>query len=287
MEVWTGLTTVLLPLLYLVLWGSYVWFFVAERNLARSWSRMLTGGTVLVHIIHITLRTVDLGRLPLATPLEFCSMLALMIMVIYVILERMLRVRVTGALVVGLAFILQFIASAFHSPSDSVNSLLGDPGYAVHALLVLLSYTSLSLSFLFAVIYMVQSRQLRRHTFGLLFRRLPPLETLERMSVGTVRLGVPLLFSALVMGHMWLYNLRDSLPPQQADLLSPYDPKILVSWLILLGYTAGLYGHAKLGWRGRRMNVVAITAWVTVVVTMGLLHHFVPSFHDFTLRSGV
>ena len=287
MDVWIGLTNVLLPLIYLVLWGSYVWFFMAERNLARRWSRLLTGGTLLVHITHIALQTWDYGRLPLATPVEFCSMLALMIMVIYVIIERALRVRAVGALVVGLAFLLQFIASAFSSPARSVNSLLSDPGYAIHALLVLLSYTALSLSFLFAVIYMVQSRQLRRRTFGLLFRRLPPLETIERMSVGTVRLGVPLLFLALVMGHMWLYNLRDSLPPEQANLLSPYDPKILISWIILLGYTFGLVGHDKLGWRGRRMNVVAITAWVTVVVTMGLLHHFVPSFHDFSLRSGV
>jgi HemX protein len=287
MEVWTGLTTVLLPLAYLMLWGSYVWFFVAERNLARRWSRTLTGGTLFIHVVHVLLRTIELGRLPLATPLEFFSLLALTILVIYVIIERVLRVRVTGVLVVGLSFLLQFIASAFSAPAPAVDPLLSDPGYGIHALLVLLSYTSLSLSFLFAVLYLVQARQLSRRNFGLLFRRLPPLETLERMSVGTVRLGIPLLFLALASGHLWLYNLRDTLPADIAAMLTPFDPKILASWIILLGYTAGLIGHDRLGWRGRRMNIVAIAAWVTVVATMGLMHHFVPSFHDFSLRSGM
>jgi ABC-type uncharacterized transport system permease subunit len=287
MEVWTGLTTVLLPLAYLMLWGSYVWFFVAERNLARRWSRTLTGGTLFIHIVHVALRTVELGRLPLATPLEFFSLLALTILVIYVIIERVMRVRVTGVLVVGLSFLLQFASSAFATPVPSVDPLLSDTGYAIHVLLVLFSYTALSLSFLFAALYLVQSRQLSRRNFGLLFRRLPPLDTLERMSVGTVRLGVPLLFLALASGHLWLYDLRDTLPADDAAALTPFDPKIVASWLILLGYAAGLVGHDRFGWRGRRMNIVAIAAWVMVVAAMGLLHHFVPSFHDFSLRNGV
>ena len=68
--------------------------------------------------------------------------------------------------------------------------------------------------------------------------------------------------------------LADRLPADQAAMLSPYDPKILISWVIFLGYTVGLAGYRFLGWRGRRMNMMAVVAYVVVVATMGLVQHF-------------
>jgi HemX protein len=147
--------------------------------------------------------------------------------------------------------------------------------------LVLLSYTALSLGFVYAVLYLILARQLMRRRFGLLFRRLPSLDTLERMSVGAVELGVPLLFLSLCLGHLWMYDLRDRVTREVADQLSPFDPKILMAWLVLLIYSVGLAGHRLLGWRGRRMSVMAVAAYVAVVVATGLIHHLFPSFHNF------
>ncbi len=169
----------------------------------------------------------------------------------------------------GLVFLMQLIASAFTTHVHHENALLRDPGFTGHAVLILLAYTAMSLSFLYAVLYLVQARQLSRRSFGLLFHRLPPLETLERMSVGAARLGVPLLFASLAAGHLWMYDLRDRLPADLAADLSPFDPKIIMSWVIFLGYAVGLIGHARWGWRGRRMNRVAIVVWVLVVLAMG------------------
>lgn len=281
-----GFLTVLLPLLYLLLWGSYLWFFFEERRLARRWGGFMTVAVLLTHVLWVVLRTVELDRFPLGTPLGLASLLALSLTTIYVVIERVLRVRQTGFLVLGLAFLLQFLASAFSTARPADNLLLHDPGYALHAVLVLLAYTSFSLSFLYAVLFQVQDRQLQRRSFGLLFRRLPPLETLERMSVSTVRLGVPLLFLGLATGHLWLYRLRDSLPADQAAALSPFDPKILISWAILIVYGVGLIGHDRWGWRGRRMSRISVTAWVVVVALMGVAQHMFATFHDFSLRGG-
>ena len=54
--------------------------------------------------------------------------------------------------------------------------------------------------------------------------------------------------------------------------------------LVLLAYCVGLVGHQFFGWRGRRMNLVAIGAYLSVILAMALVHHFFPSFHDFSLR---
>jgi ABC-type uncharacterized transport system permease subunit len=223
----------------------------------------------------------------MASPLEFCTLLAFSLLLIYKIIERRMRVKQTGFLVLGFVFLLQFFHSAFNTASPMHNELLEDPGYATHAALMLLAYTALTLSFLYAILYLVQLRQLRTRTFGLAFRRLPPLDTLERMSVGSAKLGVPLLFAALATGHLWLYSLKDRLDPLDAALLTPFDPKVLASWIIFLVYLTGLIGHRWWGWRGRRMNVLAITIYVLAVLAMGAIHHFFPSFHHFSLRGGV
>ena len=106
--------------------------------------------------------------------------------------------------------------------------------YGSFLLLILASYSILqiiliptlpltydeSLSFLCAILYLIQARQLMRRQFGLLFRRLPSLDGLERMSIGSVELGLPLLFVALSLGHLWMYDLADRVSPEMAALLT-------------------------------------------------------------------
>ncbi|MBC8424449.1 cytochrome c biogenesis protein CcsA [bacterium] len=275
-----------LPLMYLGAWSAYVWLYRTNSDASRLWSRRLLDVTILVHIAAVALQTISQGRLPMSSTLEFLSLLALALMMIYAVIEHRLGVRQTGFLVTGLALVIQAWASLAANGASIDDPLLESPGFAGHASLVVLAYAALSLSFLYAILYLVQIRQLSRKQFGLFFRRMPPLETLERMSVGAVKLGVPLLFGSLALGHLWLYDLRERVDPQLAETLSPYDPKILASWVILLGYAVGLAGNRWWGWRGRRMNVLAIAAFVVVIATMSVIHHLFPSFHDFTQGGG-
>lgn len=276
-----SLFKVLLPLLYLVVWGSYMWLFLADHPTARRWCSRLGMITVILHVIAITIQGIALQRLPMGAPLEFASLLAAALLATYLVIERRLHAKGTGFLVTGMAFVMEFVAAAFSTSAPAASPLLKDPGFAGHAVFVLLSYTALSLSFLFAILYLVQSRQLVRRTFGLLFRRLPSLETLERMSVGAVKLGVPLMFLSLCLGHLWMYDLRERMAPEVAAQLSPYDPKIMVSWVIFLGYSVGLIGNRFFGWRGKRMNIMAVATFVTILVALGVVQHFFPSFHKF------
>jgi len=285
---WLHAGCVLLPLGYLLLLGAYLWVLATDRPVARRTAHGVLLATVSLHLAILVPAAIAEHRLPLASPLAFASALALALVTVQGILERTQGTATTGFLPASLAFLLQLLASLFgpaDRPRDHV--LLHDPGFAGHVVLVLLAYTALSVGFLHAVLYLVQSRQLRRRRFGLLFRRLPSLERLERLSVGAVRLGVPLLAAALVWGQLWMYDLARRLPPDLARHLSPYDPKILASWLILLVYAVGLAGHRWWGWRGRRMNRLAIAFYLLIVAAMGLIHHFLPSFHEFGGRGGL
>lgn len=277
----TSLFKVLLPLVYLMTWGLYMWLLYTDHPTARRLCTRAAIGVVFLHLIAMIVRAVALQRLPMGNNLEFFSALALATMTTYLVIEMRMKAKNTGFLVTGVAFVFEFTADAFIITAAPTNPLLKDPGFAGHAVLVMLSYTALSLSFIYALLYLLQSRQLMRHKYGLMFHRLPSLETLERMSVGAVKMAVPLMLAALVLGHLWMYSLADRLPPEMAAELSPYDPKVLISWVIFLGYALGLLGYRFMGWRGRRMNMLAVIAFVVTFSAMGLVHHFFPSFHKF------
>jgi ABC-type uncharacterized transport system permease subunit len=285
MELLHTVFVVLMPIVYLVVWACYMWLFLKDHPTARRLVTRLALVAVLLDLAATVHLSFELKRLPMGNPLEFLGLLALAMLATYLVIERRLRAKNTGFLVTGMAFLLKFVSSAFTTPTAEASPYLSDPGFAGHAVFVLLAYTALSLSFLFAILYLILARQLMRRQFGLLFRRLPALEVLERMSVGAVELGLPLLFLALCLGHLWMYDLAERVTPELAAMLSPYDPKIMATWVIFLAYTAGLAGYRFLGWRGRRMNVLAVIGYVTVVAAMGLIQHFFPSFHKFDLRS--
>ncbi len=275
--------SVLLPLLYLGLTLAYVHYFRRDSQGALAICRAGTPLLILIHIVYLVLLGRDLGRPPLGTLLEFLSVLALGILVIYAVLERRYRVLNTGFLVVGLALLFQFLASAFMpSAVDTERPLLAERGYVLHAVLVLMAYTALSLGFLYSLVYVIQARQLTARRFGLLYQRLPSLDLLERMSVGAVKLGVPLLFAAIVTGHFWMNALAGRLGETEAAGLTHVDAKIFSAWGNLAIYGIGLLGHRFWGWRGRRMSYLAIAAFLVVVAATAVVHHFLPSFHNFT-----
>jgi HemX protein len=272
---------VLMPMVYLVVWGTYLWLFYTDHPTARKLCTRFGISAVLLHMVCMGVKGISLGRLPMGSPSEFLCTLALALMATYLVIEIRIKAKNTGFLVTGMSFVFVLVGSLFSTTTAEVSPFLEDPGFAAHAVLVLFAYTAMSLSFLYAVLYLVLNRQLMRHQFGLLFRRSPSLETLERMSVGAVKLAVPLLFASLCLGHMWMYDLADRMDSDMADMLSPWDPKILISWVMLLGYSMGLLGNRFFGWRGKRMNIMAVAAFITLVSTMGLIYHFFPSFHNF------
>ncbi len=272
---------VLMPMIYLVVWGTYLWLFYTDHPTARRLCTRFAVVAVVLHTACLVGRGIILGRLPMGAPAEFFCALSLAMLATYLVIEIRIKAKNTGFLVTGVSFFFVFIGSAFSTTTPEVSPFLEDPGFAGHAVLVLFAYTAMSLSFLYAVLYLILNRQLMKHQFGLLFRRSPSLETLERMSVGAVKMGVPLLFASLCLGHLWMYDLADRVDTEMASMLNPWDPKILISWVILLGYSAGLIGNRFFGWRGKRMNVMAVAAFITVVGAMGLFYHFFPSFHDF------
>ena len=129
----------------------------------------------------------------------------------------------------------------------------------LHAWCALLSYATLAIAALLAVMLWLQERALRRHQFRAWLRALPPLTELETLLFRTVAAGFILLSATLLTGVLFVENLF-------AQHLVHKTVLSVLSWLVFGGL---LLGRWRWGWRGR----VAVR-WVLVAMALLVLAFF-------------
>ena len=112
----------------------------------------------------------------------------------------------------------------------------------LHAWSALLSYATLAVAALLAVMLWLQDRALRQHHFHAWTRALPPLTELEALLFRTVTVGFLLLSATLLTGILFV-----------ADLFAQHlVHKTVLSILSWLAFGALLYGRRRHGWRGAK-----------------------------------
>ena len=116
------------------------------------------------------------------------------------------------------------------------------------------------LNFGIALMYVLRERQLRHKRTGTFYRRLPPLETLDRLAVGTLTIGFPFLTVGLTLGVL-------SAPAAWGSLLT-FDPLALFSLVMWMIYAATLLGRVMGQWGGRRAAYYAIAGFCVLLATL-------------------
>jgi len=129
----------------------------------------------------------------------------------------------------------------------------------LHAWAALLSYATLAVAALLAVMLWLQERALRQHSFHGWTRALPPLTELETLLFRTVTVGFLLLSATLLTGVLFVENLF-------AQHLVHKTVLSVLSWLV---FGALLLGRWRRGWRGR----VAVR-WTLVAMVLLVLAFF-------------
>ncbi len=102
--------------------------------------------------------------------------------------------------------------------------------------LALLGLAALVLNFAGAVMYLLQERQLKAKRPGAFYYRLPPLETLDRLTYRALTLGFPFLTAGLLLGVLWA-GATSGRP-------LAFDPLTLLSVVMWIVYALTLSGRA-------------------------------------------
>jgi ABC-type uncharacterized transport system permease subunit len=168
------------------------------------------------------------------------------------------RYRLLGLAVMPLAAVLLVAAWAGGgtgaSSRDTAGGLL-----ALHVGLMLAGFAGLTLAAGLAGLYLWQERRLKRRDAGLLRLRLPPLDSLDRLSARTATVSFAVLTAGIAVG-LASFSRGD------------FDASMAVSLAIWALCAAGLLLRRETGLRGRRFALVLVAGFGLVAVVLPMTH---------------
>lgn len=264
---------ILLPFLYFgTIWVYARAFFSNLKSAERLRSPMLLT-TLLTHGLYLTLRTTELRHPPITSVFEILSLLAFTVALVYSYIELRLKIKSTGYFILILPFFFQLISSVLIRDITEVQPILRSNLLGLHVSSALLGYAAITISAVYGFLYLMLYHDIKSSQFGVIYQRLPNLETLERMSFTATVFGFILLTVAIIVGLIWL--------PRISGGVSYADPKLFGTIAIWLIYGIGLTAKRLQRWQGRRMMALSMFGFAFAMCSMTITNVFLSSFHKF------
>lgn len=196
--------TVELPMLYLVAAIVHGMSFAGERAPRMSaWRRVIAVAILVMHSAWFIVYSERVQGFPIDGVGSAVSAVVLCTYVLQLVLARWTGHGGSSAIVLSTLACGQLIASSVanlralpHAGSDHLFGI-------VHVLTSVVSLAALVLSGIHGLLYIVLLRQMRERTFGVLFRGLPHLDILARMTRGAALTGFVGLTIGLNVG-IWI-----------------------------------------------------------------------------------
>jgi ABC-type uncharacterized transport system permease subunit len=242
-----------------------------------SWRRVIVPIVSLGMIFHLVslAEAAVIEHLTLASVHYSESLLAFLIMFVFMGIRVKYKTTSPGLFVFPLVFLLTFASAMAQAPPKFSNPLLHSGWVFVHICLIFTGYAGLILSFAASVLYLVQAGNLKRKGTGkqarVLSSRLPSLETIDEIGYKSLLLGFPFMTMGLVAGAV--------IAQAKYGPVYFYDPKVVLSLLMWVVYVILLYTRWNNGWRGRRAAYLGAFAFVAALGAWAA--NFVSSMHRF------
>lgn len=263
----------LLPLLYLCSVILYTFVFLNKKKELERLTTHVLVFLIFFHGLSIVFRLVALQMMPLTTIFDSFSFLAFSLLLVYLVIELTIKNKSTGVFVLTLAFLFKTISTFHFKWHVETNEILSNPTFAIHAAMTIMGYTALSLSAIYAILYLIQHRKMKQKKFDLLSMQLPPLTYLERMSIRSVFIGILLMGAGILLGHLQALNVMGKFWLN--------DPKIVITDLIFLIYLIGYIISQMFELRGRWMALISIAGYTFLLGSAISLVLSSKSFHTF------
>jgi ABC-type uncharacterized transport system permease subunit len=163
--------------------------------------------TLVVHALFLTAFIAVNHRVPLAAPAEILTVIAFCTALAYGYVETRTRNLATGLFALGFSMFFQLAASGRIALEQEVPALLRLPAFGIHTGAAILGYSAFAVSAIYGFLFLLLYRELKANRFGLLYRRLPPLEILGMMNIRAAVLGLASLTVAILAGAFWASRL--------------------------------------------------------------------------------
>ena len=267
---------------YFISFVLYLFKMILEKEFWGYAASFLAWSGIIAHTLALILRwkvsyNLGFGHVPITNLYESLIFFAWSIMILYMTIEWRIKSKIIGAFVVPIAFLIMAYASIAPGINNSIEPLipaLQSNWLTTHVLTCFMGYAAFTVAFGCGLLYLWKDRKYNKvneYDSGLA-RTLPSLDMLEVLIYQSTALGFIFLAMGIMSGSVWAHYAWGS--------YWSWDPKeiwSLITWLI---YAIMLHARYVHGWRGKRMAIMAIAGFVSVLFTyLGV--NFLPSLHSY------
>lgn len=242
-----------------------IFFVKSAENIYHRLANIFAVITLLSTAAVVALQWARTGLHPFTGPFSAKVFYAFSILLVFFVFEllysrRVPRIKTVGVLIYPTVVLLMLLAWSQFEVSSSIPPALSSFRVFVHITSAILAYGSYTVGTIFAIIYLVQERQLKKKKLQSTSQKLPSLETAE---LATHRaLGVGLIFTVILLltgmftaqmvwGRMWDWR----------------EPREVSALMMLIVYSLYFIVRDVLSMRGRRSSYMALLGFVVAIFT--------------------
>jgi len=215
---------------------------------------------MVFHFVAIAEIVNQQGELGLATLPLAGSVLAFLIMVVFMLVYMVYGTTSPGIVVFPVVFLLTFMGMLRQEPFVLASETAKRGWLIAHLSLIFSGYAALVLSFSASLVYLLQERALKAKRSAGLLSRFPALQVTDEIGLRSLLIGFPFMTAGLIIGLL--------IADMNFGYVNFRDPKILFTVLTWAVYLVLVYMRWSAGWRGRRaaflaagVFAMAIAAW--------------------------
>jgi ABC-type uncharacterized transport system permease subunit len=205
---------------------------------------------VVLHFVGIVELTLAIGHLPVANFFECASVCSFLIAVLFLFVYWRYDFASLSICIFPLVFVMSQVG-AMETPVLSWPSTnVRNAWLLLHVMMVLAGYAALLLTAVASVFYLIQERQLKNKKAVHLFKRLPPLGTLDNLISRSMGLGFVFITLGVVAVSAWAFI--------ESGTAWIKDPRIGLAFITWGFYLMMVFLRAAAGWRGRKAAFMAL-----------------------------
>ena len=266
-----------LPVLYGLITAMYGILFFSrnerKENILVKFRTPVLLFILAVHSIYFILRIVNYGHAPITNIYEILTLLAFSITLGYLFIELRTGIVDTGFFILLIAGIIQLISSIFIEELTYINPILRNNILGFHVTFVLIGYSSITLSGIFGLLYLMLYRAIKNNEFGSFYKRLPSLQMLEELTHNSLVFSYIFLTLTILLGIFWL--------PHSVPNFSYADPKLIASFSIWLLYGIGYFFRRFGNFQSKTVMKLAFAGFLLTMLSVAFVNIFLSSFHKF------
>ncbi len=248
----------LVPLAYLATTVTYAKLFFApdEGPFARK-ARTGLGISLALHTLMLVTLGAQLKRCPLGTIGEGLLFLSWFLGTIQFLSEWLADYRRLGLFTLLPTTLCVVAAAFFQRPDFALPPELRSSFLVFHIVASLASYACFSMASILAALYLVLHRKLKNKNFDITFRKLPPLDKLDKLSATWSFLGSTTMVVASVIGIVWV----------RKDSLAGMTMRELAIYLVLMVFLTAGAARRLFGMRGRVHAILVLVGFAVLLLT--------------------